>query len=349
MEAKELLQTLSNATGVSGHEMQIADATRAAFVPLIHEARVDKLGNCIMLRRGEGQEPRVKVMLAGHMDEVGLLVTKIEDGGFLRFTMIGIDQRTLPGQEVVVHGRRDLPGIVGIKPPHLLSAGEAQRALKYDELYIDVGLPKDEVEKLVEVGDLVTMGRTFIDLKNGYAAGKAFDDRAGVVVMFEALTELAKLHHQADVYAVATVQEELGLRGAMTSAYGVQPDVAVAIDVTHGDTPGVPDYQVNPLDKGPAICTGANIHPKIYEGLTKVADEMGIAYQVEVAPGATGTDAWAIQVTRAGIPTGLISIPLRYMHTSVETLCLNDVKKAGRLLAYYIATIGEGYMEGLTW
>ena len=191
MEAKELLQTLSNATGVSGHEMQIADATKAAFAPLIHEARVDKLGNCIMLRRGEGKEPRVKVMLAGHMDEVGLIVTKIEDGGFLRFTMIGIDQRTLPGQEVVVHGRQDLPGLIGSKPPHLLAPSEAQRAMKYDELYIDVGLPKDEVEDLVTVGDLITMGRTFIDLKNNYAAGKAFDDRAGVVVMFEALSELA--------------------------------------------------------------------------------------------------------------------------------------------------------------
>jgi putative aminopeptidase FrvX len=349
LEAKELLKRLSEGTGVSGHETQVTAIIQEMFAPFTDEIRLDKLGNCIMCKRGEGPEPRLKVMIAAHMDEVGLIVTKIEDGGFLRIAVLGIDQRTLPAQEVVVHGRRDLPGVIGIKPPHIADPQDAKKATKTEDLYVDVGLSREEAAREVEVGDLITISRNYLELQGGCAAGKSFDDRAGVVVMFETLRELTKLRHRADVYAVATVQEEVGLRGAITSAYGICPDVAVAIDVCHGDMPGVPESQSCALDKGPAVCLGGNIHPKIHEGMTKTASELGLAHQIEVAPGATGTDAWAIQVSRAGIPCGLLSIPLRYMHTSVEMLAMSDVKKAARLLAHYIASMGEGYMEGLTW
>ncbi len=352
LETKSFLKALSEGSGVSGYEGPIGAMVAEAFRPFVDEVRFDKLGNCIGLRRGEKPKdgPPVKVMLAGHMDEIGLIVTKVEERGFLRFTDVGgVDQRTLPAQEVVVHGRKDLPGVIGVKPPHLVSPDEAAKALKKEDLYIDLGLTGAEAKKLVNVGDLITLRRDFTELKNGLVAGKAFDDRAGVAVIYEALLQLEKLHHTADVYAVATVQEETGLRGAITSAYGVVPDLGVAIDVSFGDQPGVPEHQTAPLDKGPGVAVGGNIHPKVYEALTRIAGEQGISLQIEASPGATGTDAWAMQVSRAGVPTGLIGIPLRSMHTSVETLAMGDIKKAGRLLALFIASVDRAFVEGLRW
>lgn len=350
METRDFLQVLSEATGVSGYERSVAGTIREVWGPYADDFKMDNLGNLIALKRGEGPEPRPKIMLAAHMDEIGLMVTKIEERGFLRFTQVGgVDQRTLLAQEVIVHGQRDLPGIIGAKPPHLVSPEEAKKAVPMDELFVDVGLPKEEVEKLVEVGDLITVRRSFTPLLGDFAAGKAFDDRAGVAVLYECLRELKRFHHRADVLAVATVQEEVGLKGAITSTYGLQPDLGIAIDVGHGDVPGVPEQKTLALDKGPGLALGPNIHPRIYEALVKAAQELGISYQVEVAAGATGTDAWAMQVSRAGVPTGLISIPLRYMHTSVETLSLGDVKKSGKLLAYFIAGVDEKFVEGMKW
>lgn len=357
LDTKDFLKTLSEGTGVSGYEGPVSAMVADAFRPLVDEVRFDRLGNCIGLRRGEKTKdgpaksgPAVKFMLAGHMDEIGLIVTKVDEHGFLRFTDVGgIDQRTLPAQEVVVHGRNDLPGVVGVKPPHLVSPDEAVKALKKEDLYIDVGLTGPEAKKLINVGDLITLRRDFLELKNGLVSGKAFDDRAGVAVIYECLQQLTKLHHSADVYAVATVQEETGLRGAITSTYGVVPDLGVAIDVGFGDQPGVPEHQTTPLDKGPGVTVGGNIHPKVFEAMQKLAAENAIPIQVEASPGATGTDAWAMQVTRAGVPTGLIGLPLRSMHTTVETLAMGDIKKAGRLLALFIASVDRAFVEGLTW
>lgn len=155
--------------------------------------------------------------------------------------------------------------------------------------------------------------------------------------------------HYADVYFAATAAEEAGFKGAIVGAYSVRPDVAVALDVGHGDMPGVPEHRTLEMGKGPAIATGANVHPEVHRKLTEAAREAQISYQVEVAPGRTGTDAWAIQVAREGIPTGLVSIPLRYMHTSVETVCLDDVEAAGRLLCEFVRSIDREFVEGLRW
>ena len=352
LETKDFLKALSEASGVSGYEGPVGTMVAEAFRPLVDEVRFDRLGNCIGLRRGEttrGGQP-VKVMLAGHMDEIGLIVTKIEDRGFLRFTDVGgVDPRTLPAQEVVVHGRKDLPGVIGVKPPHLVTLDEAAKALRKDDLYIDIGLTDPEAREVVNIGDLITLRRDFTELRNGLVAGKAFDDRAGVAVIYETLLQLTRMRHTADVYAVATVQEETGLRGAVTSAYGIVPDIGVAIDVSFGDQPGVPEHQTAALDKGPGVTVGGNIHPKIHEALTRLAAEAAIPLQIEASPGATGTDAWAIQVSRAGVPTGLIGIPLRSMHTTVETLAMGDIKKAGRLLALFIASVDRAFVEGLRW
>lgn len=348
METKQLLKKLSTSVGVSGYEQRATQLLQSEVGQLVDEVRSDALGNLVLFRRGSGPAPRPKIMLAAHIDEIGLVVTKIEDGGFLRFApMGGVDQRVLPGQEVIVHGTRDLNGVIGAKPPHVQDRDEAKSAYKMEDLYIDVGLNTEKARELVRVGDMVTIHRDFMELRGSKVAGKAMDDRAGVVTMIETLRYLEKLHHQADVFAVATVQEEVGVRGATVSTFGIVPDVGIAIDVGHGDMSGVPDSYTLPLGKGPGIGWGPHVHPKIFDRLTELAKQWNIDYSIEVANTPQGTDAYAIQVTQAGIPTALISLPLRYMHTPVETLDFEDVEKAGRLLALFIAHLTPDWVEGL--
>jgi len=196
----------------------------------------------------------------------------------------------------------------------------------------------------VQVGDLVTLDRQVTYLKNNLAAGKAFDDRAAVVCIAKALQDLATMKHAWDVYAIANVQEEVGLRGAMTSTYQVNPDVAIAIDVGHADQPNTNDADIIPLHSGAAIALGPNIHPAIHDKLTEVASANEIPFKIDVEPGATGTDAWAMQIVREGIPTGLISIPLRYMHTSVETVSLTDLERIARLLALFCSSLDDSFI-----
>jgi len=341
------LKRLSEAKGVSGYEDEVRAIVAEEFGRYADEVRTDKMGSVIALKKGEGQGRRI--MLAAHLDEIGLIVTKIEKG-FLRFTSVGgFDDRVLLGQEVVVHGKRELPGVIASRPPHVLPREEREKIIPMDKLFIDVGLPPEEVERLVQVGDLVTIGREFTRLQGDFAAGKAFDDRAGVASILVCLEGLASVKHLWDVYAVATVQEEVGLRGATTSAYGLAPDLAIAIDVGFGSQPGVSEAETIEMGKGPAIAFGPNIHPKLYQALVEVARDLEIPYQVEPIPGPSGTDAWAIQVTREGIPTALLSIPLRYMHTSVETVSLKDIERTGRLMAGFIGRLDEGFMEKLSW
>lgn len=348
--AKEFLKKASMAHGVSGYEfMNQKTVVEEAMKGLVDEIRSDAFGNVIGYRKGEGEGSRPKIMLAGHMDEIGLMVTKIEERGFLRFTQVGgVDPRILPGHEVIVYGKRPLTGLIGVKPPHLTPPEEANKAVKMWDLAIDLGLPEEEVRELVSVGDVVTFKRQVTELMGDVLSGKAMDDRAGVAVILVALDNLAKYRVQADVFAIATTQEEVGLKGAIVSAYGIRPDIGIAIDVCHAETPGVPEWRTSSLGKGPAIAQGANIHPKIYAGLEKAAKELGISIQPEPAPAATGTDAWGIQISAEGAATGLISIPLRYMHTSVETLSVGDVEKAGRLLAAFIASVDDRFVKELT-
>lgn len=349
MEVVPLLKSLSEASGVSGYEDQVRELVVEAFTALADEVRVDSMGSVIALKKGVGPEPRHRVMLAAHMDEIGLIVSKL-DRGFLRFTQVGgFDVRTLMGQEVIVHGRRDLPGIIGSRPPHVLSADERNKPVPMDELFIDVGLMEVELGTAVRIGDLVTIRRPFIELKNGLVSGKAFDDRAAVVSVALCLDALQTLKHEWDVYAVATVQEEVGVRGATTSTYGIVPDIGIAIDVGFGKQPGVSERDAIELDKGPALTIGPNIHPAMWSELKRVADTFEIPVQVEVDPRPTGTDARAIQVTREGIPTALLSIPLRNMHTPIETLATKDLARTGRLMAQFIAGLDDAFVDRLSW
>jgi endoglucanase len=291
-------------------------------------------------------------MLAAHMDEIGLMVTKM-DQGFLRVAKVGgMDPRVLTAQPVTVHGtlgeQCDLPGVVASIPSHLLPGQKSGQVVPLDKLLVDVGLPPDEVAQRVRVGDLISFRQEPLELKGNLLSGKAMDNRASLVSLAVCLELLSRLRHTWDVYAVATVQEEVGLFGALTSAFGVRPDVAIAIDVTYANQPGTPQDETFPLDKGPTIGIGPNFHPALHQALVETAKAQELPYQVEPLPGSSGTDAWAIQISREGVPTALLSLPIRYMHTPVEVVAIKDVERTGRLMAHFIAGLAPDFLETLT-
>jgi endoglucanase len=344
-----LLKGLSEANGVSGYEHEIRQMVQEEFGRLADEVRTDALGNVIALKSGVGPEPRPAIMLAAHMDEIGLIVSDLEDG-FLHFQQVGgYDDRVLLGQEVLVHGRKALPGIIGARPPHVLSQAERGQPVACDKLRIDAGLSPEALPRLVRVGDLVTMKRELIELQGGLVAGKALDDRVSIAAALVCLEELGRMRHLWDVYAVATVQEEVGIKGAFTSTYHLQPDVGIAIDVTWAKQPGAPDEYTYGLGKGLTIGCGPNFHPKLQQALVETAEKLEMSYHLEPLTRPGGTDAYAIQVSREGIPSELISIPVRNMHTPVETVSIKDVERSGRLLAAFIAGLDGDFLDSLVW
>ena len=343
------LKRMLSAPGLSGYEDPVRDIVRDAWELLSDEISVSRTGSLHALKRGDGPDPRPRVMLSAHMDAIGLMVTGIADG-FLRFTQIGgIDPRILPGQMVTVHGRRDLPGMVVMPPAHLLppEAGSGVAALPY--LLIETGLRANEVDKVVRVGDVVSFAQEPVDLAGGALAGHTLDNRVSVAAVTHCLDILSRRKHAWDVWAVASSQEEVGLTGAFTSPVEIRPDFAIAIDVTFARSIGSSDWRSFPLGSGVTLAWGPNIHPALYDEIAATANELDIPFTREPAPGMTGTDAYAIQVVQSGIPCLLIGIPLRYMHTPVETVSLKDVRRAGRLMAEFINALPLDFMQTLEW
>lgn len=324
MVSYELLETLSNLRGVSGYEEKVASKIAQMFDKYCDEVSIDNLGNIIGIKKCNSENAK-RVMLEAHMDEIGLMITDIDKNGFLYFTSVGgIDARILLANEVVVHGKRDIYGIIGAKPPHVLTAAEKSATVPMDKLYIDTGYSMEEVSKIVSVGDTVTFENSFIKLQNGCVSTKSQDDRSSVAILITLMEKLYNVTLPFDVYFVAAVQEEVGLRGARTAAYEINPDLAVVIDVCHASTPDAAK-DVYPFGSGAIITKGPNIHPTAVKKLTEILDDNSIKYQIDIEGGNTGTDAWAIQVARFGIPTVLFSIPLRYMHTPIETVSVSDL------------------------
>ncbi len=350
VDGKEFLMRLSEVPGGSGDERNVGKFLIEHTKNLVDSATVDAIGNVVLFRQGTGQINGPKVMIAAHMDEITLMVQKIDQGGFLRVVQVGgFDPRTLLGQEVVVHGQTgNYVGVIGAKPPHLSTPEERKKTVPLQDLFVDVAMPETMVQACIQVGDRITIRRTCMPLLNERLAGKAMDNRASVTALMVCLQELQGKHTQADVYAVGTVQEEIGSKGAQTAAFAIMPDVAIAVDVCHGETPGVASDLVQEIGGGPVLSFGPNIHPKIFTRLKEIAKQHGIAVQVEVTQGATWTDADPMQIVQAGIATGLISIALRYMHTSVETLSYDDVHQVGKLLARFIESLDHAFVEGLT-
>jgi putative aminopeptidase FrvX len=344
------LKALSAAAGLSGYEGPAAAVIRPAWQARADELRQDRLGTLWAVSRGQGPAPRPRLMLAAHMDAIGLLVTRRE-GEFLRVSQLGgIDPRVLPGQLVTVHGREDLPAVIVAPPAFLLPKARRENVVPLAELLVDTGLTAAQLAERVSVGDLVSFAQPPVELLNEHLAAKSLDNRASVAALTVCLDTLQGRPHAWDVYAVATVQEEVGLRGAATSAYHLEPDLAIAVDVTYGADSNTREFSHHtlPLGGGPALGLGPNIHSGLHAAVKACAARAEIPVTLEVMAGHSGTDAFAMQVARQGIPTLCVSIPLRNMHTPVEVAALKDITRTGRLLAEFAASLDDGFMQTLS-
>lgn len=343
---KDLIQKLSDMRGASGFEDRITPQITELFAPYADEVYTDALGSVIAVKRC-GKKNAKRLMIEGHCDEIGLMVSGIDEKGFLSFVNVGgVDPRVLPMAEVIVHGRRDIPAVIGIPDPRTKAADAKKKSFQREEMAIDTGLLPEHVRELISVGDSVTLSQSCGQLLDGQYSGKTMDDRAGVAAVLAALKSLQRVQLNVDLYAVAAVQEEVGCRGAKAAVYDIMPDLAVAVDVCHGITP---DNSQNAFENGSGtvISLGPNIHPKLVERLIQTADSRRIPYEIDVDGGDTGTDAWEMQISRAGVPTALLSIPLKYMHTSVETLAVSDVQATADLLSCFVAELNENPEEWL--
>lgn len=343
------LKDLITAPGLSGYEQPVRSLIQQAWEPLVDELSVSRLGSLHGLRGGKGSPPRPSILIATHMDAIGLMVSGFE-GGLLRVTRIGgLDPRILPGTLVTVHGRQDLPALVAPPIARLLPPHVSEGATPLEYLLVDTGLLPDEVQQLVRMGDLVSFAQMPLETAGETLSGHTLDNRASVAALTSCLEMLQTRPHAWDVWAVATVQEEVGLVGAFTSTFQLRPALAVAVDVTFASGPGSPSHKTYALGKGPTLLWGPDAHPALHRRFKELADRLEIPYAVEVAPRHSGTDGFATQVTAEGIPSMVISIPLRYMHTPVEMVAIKDITRTGRLLAEFIAQLDMEFLNTLTW
>ncbi|HJJ90944.1 MAG TPA: M42 family metallopeptidase [Methanocorpusculum sp.] len=337
-----LLQNLSNAHGISGFESSVAKIIKEEIAPYVDEIKTDKMGNLVAVKRGDD----FSIMLAAHMDEIGLMVQYVDEHGFIRFVEIGgWFNPVLVSQRVILHGSKGIVhGVLGMKPPHVMNDDDRNKPISLSDLFIDVGATSsDDVEALgIEIGTPITIDREFVPLAGTCVTGKALDNRVGCVMLIGALREMKTKH---TVYAVFTVQEEVGLKGAKTSSFSLNPDIAIATDVTiPGDFPGI-ERRKAPIfmGRGPVVVAvsasgrGHIADPRIVSWLTKTAKKFDIPVQMEVGDGGN-TDASAINFERDGIPSVPISVPARYIHSPVEVIDLKDLQDGISLIAKAVDT-----------
>jgi endoglucanase len=348
MEIEKLLEELANAHGISGNEESIRKIMEREIKPYVDTIEVDKMGNLIGTKKGTGPS----IMLAAHMDEIGLMVKYVDENGFLRFVTIGgwFDQ-TLHSQRVMVHTTKGpIPGVIGSKPPHVMKDEDKKKPIKAEEMFVDVGAKdKEDAENLgIEVGTPISIDRNFVALQNGLYTSKAFDNRVGVAMVIDALKQISEMDIDATIYAVGTVQEEVGLKGARTSAFGLNPDIAIATDVTiPGDHPGI-EKKDSALEvgKGPVITVvdgagrGLMADKQVVKWLKETAQENDLPHQLDVGDGGT-TDATAIHLTRDGVPSSTISVAARYIHSPVEVISIDDLKASASLVAKAAKNAGK--------
>jgi putative aminopeptidase FrvX len=330
----------------SGFEQRVQQVIREDVSQYTDEVRTDVHGNVIATLNPDGN-PRV--MLEAHCDELGFLVRYIDEGGFIYFAPIGgFDPSTLPGERVQIHvGDSVILGVIGRKPAHLLHGEERTQAPKLSELWIDIGAEsKVEALRLVPIGSVATRAAQLEYLRGDLVVSRALDDKSGVFTIAEAMR---RIHAQRDklkaaVFFASAVQEEVGLRGAQTAAYEVNPRIAIAVDVTFtSDHPSTSKYEIGEvkIDGGPVITIGGHINPRVYQMLVQAADQAGIKYQIDPQASGTGTDTDVIQVARAGVATGLVSIPCRYRHTGSEIVSLKDIDDAAEVLSRFVLALDQ--------
>lgn len=336
MDIAEVLEELCGLGGVSGGEAAAHETALRLLREYAPDAKADKFGNIIgYVRNEEKNGAKPLLMLDAHIDRIGMIVTHIDDGGFLKVSGMGMDKRTVLAQSVTVFGKEKVHGVVSALPPHV--AEDGKKAAKLSEISIDVGMTKEQAEKIISPGDLVILDGMFSRLAGTRICSPATDDRAGAAAVLYAL-DLLKEEKELPfrIAVVFAAQEEVGARGAAVAAYEINPDYAVAVDVTFAVSGGVSSSEAGELGKGGMIGISASLSRELSEKLIAVAKEKEIPYQLEAMAGSTGTDADKIAVTRGGVVTGLISVPQRYMHTPCEVLDTEDIKAVGRLIAEFV-------------
>jgi putative aminopeptidase FrvX len=339
-ESLQFFKDIVNVPSPSGYEERAAEVYRQYTSGFAHEVSTDVHGNVAAVLNPDAE---MRIMLAGHMDEIGFIVHYISDDGLLYFGPIGGHDSVIPiGQRVWIHGKERVPGVIGRKAIHLLKDDERKKKPELDDLWIDVGAAnRAEVEQVIRLGDVVTYQYEFEMLMGDRAAARGFDNKMGSFIVAEALRLLAEvggLASNVGVYAVATVQEEIGLRGARTSSYGINPQSGLAVDVDHAiDYPTVSKTKHGQADigKGPTVNRGANTNPIVYQMISEACEKEEIPFQVRARGAGTGTDGNAMQLNRAGMAVGVVGVPIRYMHTPCELLSLKDVEDCARLMAAY--------------
>jgi putative aminopeptidase FrvX len=337
--AKKFFQNILETPSPSGYEQPVQQLVREYAKSFADEINTDFHGNVIV---GCNVDAPLRVMFAGHADQIGLLVTHISDQGFIYTNTIGgWDPQQLIGQRMTIYtASGPVPAVISRKPIHLLDQDERKQVVKLKDMWLDIGAKnKEEAAEIVKIGDPVTLELGYQEMRNGTANSPGMDDKTGLWVAMEALRRAKQKGLKVAVYAVATVQEEIGLRGAATSAYGVNPQVGIAIDVTHAtDCPTIDKNQEGDikLGGGPVVYRGPNMNPIVVDRLRQAADDADVPVQLAASGRGTGTDANAIQLSRAGVAAGLVSIPNRYMHSAVEMISLSDIDAAADLLAMFV-------------
>jgi len=333
MDVFEVLKELCKLPGPAGFEEQAAAHVKTVLEPYMDETWIDVLGNVIGVRRC-GKENAPKLLFDAHIDEIGLIVTGVEEG-FLRFSKLGgFDARVIPATGVTIQTDPPLYGVISVLPPHILKKEDTEKNFKIEDLFIDIGLSHEEAEKLVQPGTHGVVASGVRRFGENLICGKAIDDRAGFVAILRALELLKDTELDVDLYVMASVQEEVGVRGATTGAYAIAPDYCIVVEVAHAKTPDSKPAEANALlGDGVVIARGPNMSPKLTDMVIGLAKENDIKYQISVYPGGrSGTNAVAIQISREGVATALFGLPLKYMHSANELSSLEDIESAAQLL-----------------
>lgn len=342
LEIKKALETLCGAGAPSGFETPAAELASELLRPLVDEVSIDRLGNVIGVRRC-GKPGAKRLLLDAHLDEIGLIVIGIEDG-FLRFRAIGgVDPRMLPDRELTVLTEPPIFGLVACLAPHVQKPGDSDKSVAIEDLLVDIGMSQEEAVKAVPIGTPMVYRGSCFTLGEDAMCGKAMDDRACFVTLLRCAELLKDKELDVDLYLMGSTREEVSGAGARVGTFAIDPDWCVAVDVTHGRTPDAPNPKDRTLELlgGPAIGVGPNMTRCLTERMVEKAKASEIPYQLEVMAGHSGTNGWGMQISREGVATSVLSLPLKYMHTPIEVLALEDLEAVAKLLAAFAENLGE--------
>lgn len=348
LEDKVVLETLSNSFGITGEEEGVASWIKETISPFVDEFRSTPMGNLIAIKRGLNQH-HPTLLISTHIDEIGCVVSSILPGGFLRVEPRGgVDPKILPSQEMVVVTQQEkIPAVFSMIPPHLIKASEKGKVNGYDQLILDTGLPEETVKQKIRIGCPVIFKGRFTPLLNGRVSGKTFDNRGSALISILLLQALTYVKHDWDIQCLFSTQEEVGCKGAETGVNLMNPTIAIATDATFGEQPDLTEFDGYKLGEGVPVGVGPNFTRRITNDILQAGKEEGIKTVLEPMAHPGGTDAGPIQVANIGIPTALLSVPVRYMHAPTETLDLKDIKNAVKLLLAYIRKLDQSYLEAL--